>query len=91
MSDEEEQDEVRHGVSYDVDGEVIKMIHDEVPAVRWTCAGHRGRRARPGDMSRSDLFHIRLHFARALKTFLTFLLQGAHHHFIHARVQRRAL
>ena len=38
MSEEEEQDEVRNGVSYDVDGEVIKMIHDEFPAVRWTCA-----------------------------------------------------
>ncbi len=24
---------------YEVEGEVIKMIHDELPAVRWTCAG----------------------------------------------------
>jgi hypothetical protein len=24
---------------YEVQGEVIKMIHDELPAVRWTCAG----------------------------------------------------
>ena len=23
---------------YEVEGEVIKMIHDELPAVRWTCA-----------------------------------------------------
>ena len=23
---------------YEVDGEIIKMIHDELPAVRWTCA-----------------------------------------------------
>ena len=22
---------------YEVQGEVIKMIHDELPAVRWTC------------------------------------------------------
>jgi hypothetical protein len=22
---------------FEVDGEVIKMIHDELPAVRWTC------------------------------------------------------
>ncbi|HXG66442.1 MAG TPA: hypothetical protein VNO70_15190 [Blastocatellia bacterium] len=22
---------------YEVEGEVIKMIHDELPAVRWTC------------------------------------------------------
>jgi hypothetical protein len=27
------------GLDYDfeVEGEVIKMIHDELPAVRWTC------------------------------------------------------
>jgi hypothetical protein len=25
-------------VPSDVEGEVIKMIHDEFPAVRWTCA-----------------------------------------------------
>lgn len=24
---------------YKVKGEVIKMIHDELPAVRWTCGG----------------------------------------------------
>ncbi|HSB11295.1 MAG TPA: hypothetical protein VLM38_17545 [Blastocatellia bacterium] len=24
---------------YEVEGEVIKMIHDELPAVRWTCGG----------------------------------------------------
>ena len=24
---------------YKVEGEVIKMIHDELPAVRWTCEG----------------------------------------------------
>jgi DNA-directed RNA polymerase subunit RPC12/RpoP len=24
---------------YEVAGEVIKMIHDELPAVRWTCGG----------------------------------------------------
>ena len=24
---------------YEVQGEVIKMIHDELPAVRWTCGG----------------------------------------------------
>ena len=24
---------------YEVDGEVIKMIHGELPAVRWTCGG----------------------------------------------------
>ena len=24
---------------YEAQGEVIKMIHDELPAVRWTCAG----------------------------------------------------
>jgi len=24
---------------FEVDGEVIKMIHDELPAVRWTCGG----------------------------------------------------
>ena len=34
MSEEDGQDEVR----YEVEGEVIKMIHDEFPAVRWTCA-----------------------------------------------------
>jgi hypothetical protein len=29
------------GGSYDheAEGEVIKMIHDELPAVRWTCGG----------------------------------------------------
>ncbi len=26
-----------HGYDYEVQGEVIKMIHDELPAVRWTC------------------------------------------------------
>ena len=26
---------------YEVEGEVIKMIHDELPAVRWTCASCR--------------------------------------------------
>jgi hypothetical protein len=31
MSEAEYQHEVR--------GEVIKMIHDELPAVRWTCGG----------------------------------------------------
>jgi hypothetical protein len=25
------------GYDYKVEGEVIKMIHDELPAVRWTC------------------------------------------------------
>lgn len=25
--------------SYEVPGEVIKMIHGELPAVRWTCGG----------------------------------------------------
>ena len=24
---------------FEVEGEVIKMIHDELPAVRWTCGG----------------------------------------------------
>ena len=24
---------------YEVEGEVIKMIHGELPAVRWTCGG----------------------------------------------------
>jgi len=24
---------------YEVEGEVIKLIHDELPAVRWTCGG----------------------------------------------------
>ena len=24
-------------VQYEVEGEIIKMIHDEFPAVRWTC------------------------------------------------------
>jgi hypothetical protein len=24
---------------YTVDGEVVKVIHGELPAVRWTCAG----------------------------------------------------
>jgi hypothetical protein len=24
---------------YEVQGEVIKMIHNELPAVRWTCGG----------------------------------------------------
>jgi ribosomal protein S27E len=24
---------------YKVEGEVIKMIHNELPAVRWTCGG----------------------------------------------------
>lgn len=24
---------------FEVEGEVIKMIHGELPAVRWTCAG----------------------------------------------------
>jgi len=23
--------------AYEVEGEIIKMIHDELPAVRWTC------------------------------------------------------
>ena len=27
------------GNSYEVFGEVIKMIHGELPAVRWTCGG----------------------------------------------------
>jgi RNase P subunit RPR2 len=27
------------GNSYEVLGEVIKMIHGELPAVRWTCGG----------------------------------------------------
>lgn len=27
------------GYDYKVEGEVIKMIHDELPAVRWTCGG----------------------------------------------------
>lgn len=27
------------GYEYEAQGEVIKMIHDELPAVRWTCAG----------------------------------------------------
>jgi len=30
MTDEQNYD-------YEVQGEVIKMIHDELPAVRWTC------------------------------------------------------
>lgn len=29
------------GYDYEVQGEVIKMIHGELPAVRWTC-GHCG-------------------------------------------------
>ena len=24
---------------FEVEGEVIKIIHDELPAVRWTCGG----------------------------------------------------
>jgi hypothetical protein len=24
---------------FEVQGEVVKMIHDELPAVRWTCGG----------------------------------------------------
>lgn len=24
---------------YEVEGDVIKMIHNELPAVRWTCGG----------------------------------------------------
>ena len=24
---------------YEVQGEIIKMIHEELPAVRWTCGG----------------------------------------------------
>jgi hypothetical protein len=27
------------GYDFEVDGEVIKMIHGELPAVRWTCGG----------------------------------------------------
>lgn len=27
------------GYQYEARGEVIKMIHDALPAVRWTCAG----------------------------------------------------
>jgi len=27
------------GYDFEVQGEVIKMIHGELPAVRWTCAG----------------------------------------------------
>lgn len=27
------------GSDYEVEGEVIKMIHGELPAVRWTCGG----------------------------------------------------
>lgn len=27
------------GYDYRVEGEVIKMIHGELPAVRWTCEG----------------------------------------------------
>lgn len=26
-----------HGSDFEVEGEVIKMIHGELPAVRWTC------------------------------------------------------
>lgn len=26
-------------VKFNVEGEVIKMIHGELPAVRWTCGG----------------------------------------------------
>jgi hypothetical protein len=32
MTDEQSYD-------YEVQGEVIKMIHGELPAVRWTCGG----------------------------------------------------
>ena len=28
-----------HTYDFEVEGEVIKMIHDELPAVRWTCGG----------------------------------------------------
>ena len=27
------------GFDYEIEGEVIKMIFDELPAVRWTCGG----------------------------------------------------
>lgn len=27
------------GCDFEVEGEVIKMIHGELPAVRWTCGG----------------------------------------------------
>jgi hypothetical protein len=27
------------GYDYKVEGEVIKLIHNELPAVRWTCGG----------------------------------------------------
>lgn len=27
------------GYDFEVQGEVIKMIHGELPAVRWTCGG----------------------------------------------------
>jgi hypothetical protein len=27
------------GYDFEVEGEVIKMIHGELPAVRWTCGG----------------------------------------------------
>lgn len=27
------------GYEYEAQGEVIKLIHDELPAVRWTCKG----------------------------------------------------
>lgn len=30
------------GYEYEAQGEVIKLIHDELPAVRWTCAGCGG-------------------------------------------------
>lgn len=29
----------RQDYEFEVHGEVIKMIHDELPAVRWTCGG----------------------------------------------------
>ncbi len=28
-----------HESDYEIEGEVIKMIHGELPAVRWTCGG----------------------------------------------------
>lgn len=28
-----------HEADYEVEGEVIKMIHGELPAVRWRCGG----------------------------------------------------
>ena len=37
MTDDRRQMTDDQSYDYEVQGEVIKMIHDELPAVRWTC------------------------------------------------------